>query len=516
MKKDIGLILLFALLITFSFPPFSIGFLAYVAVIPFLMVLENKSFKEVWRWGYFAGLLVNLMLLYWIGWATIAGALSAILVLPLYLAGFGALHVFSQKRWGNWGLFLAPCWWTAIEWTKTLGQIGFPWFTLGYSQSQYRTIIQFAEITGVYGVSFWIVLGNVLIYQGVKLALSRTARPRYLFALAIWLLVPYLYGWIRLEQIQHWPTSTIRVALVQGNIDPFKKWKTEYKDSSFVKYEALSLEAANAKPDLIVWPETATPCWLKQEFEYLSRVLRLVNAVAAPLLTGTPDYEFISNTEYRSYNSAILLQPNSTAIQSYSKMRLVPFGERIPFEDSFPFTLIGELLDKLEMGQGNFSPGDHPVVFRFKPRAREAGGVQARADSLSFGVAICYESVFPQIVRDFTVRGAQFLLVITNDGWFGKTSMPFQHLDYAVFRAIENRVSVARATNTGISAVIDPCGRILKTTNLFEEATLVYDLPILNQPSFFVRHGSVFAYGVLILSGVLLGGMVVFRKRTRS
>jgi len=496
-------------------------------------MLDQKSKKEALRWGYFVGLLTNLMLLYWIGWATLAGAISAILVLPAYVALFAFLHVFSLQKWGEKSILLAPVWWTSIEWIKSLGQIGFPWFTLGYSQSRYLSLIQFAEYVSVIGISFWVLLINVQLYTFLQSIRHKQTVYKPIIILGLLFLLPFLHGKMVIpEKITLPDADKIRIGLVQGNIDPFQKWKPQFKDSSFTTYTRLTEQVARFKPDLIIWPETATPCWLRYEYKYLSQIKHQLDTLNIPLLTGTPDYQFVSETEYRTYNAAILIQPHSAEIQTYYKLRLVPFGERIPYEDSFPFTLIKGLLNKLEMGQGNFSPGDRPVVFSFprtvtkdashtKPPAysslkSKSNLTTSTNDSIRFGVAICYESVFPKIVNKFIKLGAQFQVIITNDAWFGKTAMPFQHLYYAVFRAIENRVSIARGTNTGISAFIDPYGHITSTTPLYQEAILVDEIPLLNQKSFYVKYGNIFSNGILIFSAFLLVVLIFYpRKKSR-
>jgi apolipoprotein N-acyltransferase len=554
MKRDVTLSILFASLITFAFPPFQTGFLAYCAIIPLFLLIRNKSRKEAFKWSYLAGLLTNLMLLYWIGWSTLAGALSAILVLPLYLSLFSIIQVTFLKKWGEKAFYLAPVWWTAIEWVKSLGQIGFPWFSIGYSQSYYLPLIQFASFTSIYGVSFWVILLNVILYNLYKNLSLHRKRNTLIIVFIILIGIPYIHGKLTMPNKKSANTTSIRIGVVQGSIDPFKKWKIEYKDSSFVVYEKLTRLVANEKPDLIVWPETATPCWLKHEYEYLNRLVMLVDSLNIPLLTGTPDYEYVSDLEYRTYNSAILIAPKSPEIQTYAKMRLVPFGERVPFEDSFPFTLITQFLNKLEMGQGNFSPGMEPFVFSVRPGSKaklskvfspaeeellndlaqllekteksDSTGIKndslsakkavaAYDDSIRFSVAICYESIFPDIVHSFIQKGAQFLLVITNDAWFGRTSMPFQHNQYVVFRAIENRVSIARCSNAGISSFINPYGQIMKTTTLLKPETLTDDLPILNEKSFYAKHGNVFANFMLLMSAMLFLMLPVkyFRKR---
>lgn len=554
MKRDVVLTLLFAFLITFSFPPFQAGFLAWGAFIPLFLLIQNKSRKEAFKWSYLAGLLTNLMLLYWIGWSTLAGAFAAILVLPLYLSLFSIIQVTFFNRWGEKAIFIAPIWWTAIEWIKSLGEIGFPWFSVGYSQSYYLPMIQFASLTGIYGVSFWVVSINVLLFNLYQNSVSTRKRIIYFAVFILLIGIPYLHGKFTIPDKIPGDSTSIRVGVVQGSIDPFKKWKFEYKDSSFVVYEKLTRQIARENPDLIVWPETATPCWLKHEYEYLNRIMVLMDSLNIPLLTGTPDYEYSSDTDYRTYNAAILIAPKAPDIQTYWKMRLVPFGERVPFEDSFPFTLITKFLNKLEMGQGNFSPGAEPFVFSILPKSKQklsktfssaeeellnelaqliekkekGESSKKKADSLSFrpktstnndsirfSVAICYESIFPDIVQTFIQKGAQFLLVITNDAWFGRTSMPFQHNQYAVFRAIENRVSIARCSNAGISSMINPYGQMTKISTLLKPEILVDNLPILKEKSFYARYGNVFANSMIVISFLLLFTLFSnpFRKR---
>jgi apolipoprotein N-acyltransferase len=261
----------------------------------------------------------------------------------------------------------------------------------------------------------------------------------------------------------------------------------------------LSNTAADSSPQLIVWPETATPCNLRYEPQYLHRVKAQIDSLNIPLLTGTPDYSYLDG-EFKSYNSAFLIQPHDAHISSYAKMQLVPFGERAPYQDNFPFKYIKKLLDQLELGHGDWSRGGEVVVFALPQEANK--------DSLRFSVPICYESVFPDLVRKFVRRGAEFLVVITNDAWFGRASWPnvfsgglYQHAQIATFRAIENRIAIARCANTGISLFIDKYGRVRQATKIFEEDVIIDTLGLRSQTTFYTQYGNIFSY---VMSAVTL------------
>jgi len=505
MRRNLGLTLLSASALTFAFPPFELGFLAYWGVIPFLLLLENKNAGEAFRWGYLVGLIFSIATLYWISWTTLPGAISTILVHPLYYSLFAVLILPMRRLWPNGYLLAVPFVWTAIEYLKSIGDLGFPWLTLGYTQTYYLRLIQYASFTSVYGVSFWIVSLNVLL-----LALWRFRENKRLVIglsviLVLFFVTPYLYSLAVMPHTEE-PKEQIRVGIVQGNVDPYQKWEKDFVEENFRIFESLSRRTVINKPDVVIWPETATPTWLLHHPKQLSRVRTLAAEIGAPILTGIPDYVFLNDKDYRTFNSAALIYGDERPIPTYAKMHLVPFGERVPFEDDIPF--FKDWLAKLEMGEGNWSPGSEIKLF-------ELSGPMVNGQNPAMkhlAAVICFESIFPEEVAAFVRRGADLLVVITNDAWFGRPNVPFwlsggiyQHAQIAIFRAIENRISIARCANTGMTMTIDPYGRTRKYAPLFAEAVLEDALPVRHETTFFTRRGHVFVHAVSIVALVFVG-----------
>jgi len=520
MKRDLSLSILTGISLTLAFPPFKLGFLAYGALIPFFLLLNGKGAKESLRWGYIAGLFACIGVLYWIAVVTLPGAIGAILVLPLYFSLYAILHSWLEKRLGSRFIFAVPFLWTGLEYIKSLGQIGFPWLSLGYTQTYYLHLIQHASITSVYGVSFWVVLLNVLLYKIWRSRQTKKLLLRYTGLLVIIFLAPLLHGLLQLANSQT-SNEKISIALIQGNIDPFLKWKLEFKEENFSTYERLTRQAAEHEPDMFVWPETAVPSYLLSDIPYLKRIRHLVDSTNTPLLTGTMHYTFVNDNEYKYYNAAILVEPHKNSIQNYAKIQLVPFSEKVPYEDDYPFRGIKNLLSYLEMGAGDFSRGDDVTIMSFNHQISDSlNNLQEEAvdpmdRNTKLAVVICYESIFPELVRKFVTKGAEFLVIITNDAWFGKTTAPFQHAQMAVFRAIENRIAIARCANTGISLFIDPFGRISKPTNWFKEAVVVDEIQLRSQETFYSKFGNIFAITILF-SNIIPLVLTFISKKSRN
>jgi len=496
MRKKMILSLLTAVLLSLSFPPLALGFLAYFALIPFFLLLEDLSYKESIRWGYLTGLFTNIGTLYWINWVTVPGAFAAILYLPIYFIFYSVLHTFLDKRLGNKYLFICiPFLWTGMEFIRSLGVLGFPWNSLAYTQTYYLSLIQYVSFTSVFGVSFWIVTINVLILSIMKDASNIKKVITYLILLILLFLLPWLYGqWVIPDEDVN-KKEKIRVGLIQGNVDPYLKWDDEFIDENLVIYDSLSNQLSNNQLDLIIWPETATPVYLRDSFEYKKTIRKLVENQQVCLITGTPDYKFLPDHSYLTYNAVFLFTPLTKTVEVYRKLHLVPFGERVPFTDTFP--LLKNFLESLEMGEGNFSPGTDIVSFKIPILKKK----ERLKKNLFFApVLICFESMFSELARKFVKNGADILIIITNDAWFGKTSAPYHHAQAAVFRAVENRIGIARCANTGVSMFIDSYGKTTKSTPIFKKATLIQDMAVRKKTTFFTHHGHVFSIVVTLLN----------------
>lgn len=506
MKRNIILSLLTAFLMACAFPPFRTGFIGWFALLPYFLLLEDKTVREGLRWSYLTGLFICITTLYWIGHVTQAGFIGAILIIPLYLTLYGLIHIGLRRQSGDKAWFLLPFVWLAIEYLQSRSELAFPWNYLGYTQSYYTPLIQYAEYTGVWGVSFWVMTLNVLFWLLYRNGKNRRQRRLLIGALAVLLLVPLVQGSLRLRQSPA-EGRPVTVAVLQGNVDPFEKWAADSDEKNLALFESMSREAAAGKPDLILWPETALPFYLRSETRFLRRFEHLADSLAIPLLTGSLDYEFADEKEYTYYNVAFLAEPHAGFLQAYRKMRLVPGSERIPYRDYFPFNRLKDWLSDLSLGVGDYGRGEEYTVFT----ARHAGR------PLRFAVPICYESAFPDLVRRFVAGGAEFLCIITNDAWFGRTSAPAQHAQFAVFRAIENRTPIARCANTGISCYVDASGRVSQRTALFRKAILNGTLQVHRRTTLYTRYGDWFPLGCAV---VTLAGMAaalvasLWRRRT--
>ncbi len=484
------------ILLALAFPPSRLGFMAYWGLIPFFFAMKDANYRQAMKWGYIAGLFLNIGTLYWISWVTIPGTIAAILYLPIYFVLYAILHVFIRDRLGEKYLFWCiPFIWTGIEYIKSLGVMGFPWTSLAYTQTYYLTLIQYVSYTSLFGVSFWVVIINVIIMLILRNYDQYKKLIGYFLILLTLFILPWIYGKIVIPKNDD-VREKIRVALVQGNIDPYLKSDESFWEENFEIYSALSREVAEERPQLIVWPETAMPCYLRFTSKYLNRVRGLTDDLQIPLLTGAHDFDFKVDGDYLTYNAVFLILPNDNSLQNYSKLHLVPFGERVPFTETFP--LLKNFLESLEMGEGNFSPGNRIVTFEIPLHDSEKGQLTR---ILKVPVIICFESLFPDLVRKFIMdKEAQILIIITNDGWFKRTSAPFHHAQAAVFRAIENRIAIARSANTGVSMFIDPYGRTLEASPIFEKCALINDLPLRTETTFFSEHGNIFSATVTMLN----------------
>jgi apolipoprotein N-acyltransferase len=377
-----------------------------------------------------------------------------------------------------------PVVWGGIEYLRSLGPLGFPWASMGYSQTPYLGIIQIAAAVGTYGLSAWIVLVNGLLASFI---VSR--RLSRLVAAVLVFVIPALAGQLALTDAE--PHDGVRLSLIQPSISGSVKWDEAYRDSTMRLLTRMTLESPGSR--MVVWPETAVPFYIEHVPSALGDVAVLAEHTGSSILFGFPDYEHTEAGE-RYYNSAMLITSEGEVAGKYSKIHLVPFGEMFPFEDRI------ELLRRINLGEGDFSPGEEHTIFEI--------------DGRRFGVAICFESIYPGLVREFVRDGADFIVNVTNDEWFGPSLGPYQHAQMAIMRAVEYRIGVARCANTGISMFVDPFGRVTSKTDLFTRRILTGDVTFSAGRTSYLRVGRVIETGLLLVS-LVLGGLSFLARRAR-
>jgi len=495
------------LFLTFCFPPIGHPLLGWAVLLPLLFLATANKPPACFTLGWFAGVCHGLSLLYWITYVVnhygnlpLPLSLVVCFLLVAYLALFAGLFCAGLswlRQQGLPWLSLAPFLWVTLELGKSHLLTGFPWENLGYSQYRWLSVIQMADLAGVYGISFVLVLSSVLLFWMI-FVLKHQRKPvtRVISLLLLVGLVSLVYGYgqWRLATFATNQDQSLRVALVQGNVSQDTKWDPAFQQATLEKYLRLTKEIATQQPDLVVWPETATPFYFLADRQNTKTLIQEVQKLKKPLLFGSPAYRR-KGVELKLYNRAYLLDGDGMVAGYYDKIHLVPFGEYVPWKKVLFF------VDKLVQAAGNFASGNQAVVLDV---------AAARV-----GVLICYEAIFPKLSRDLANGGANLLVNITNDAWFGRSSAPHQHLSMAALRAVENRIPIVRCANTGISAFIDARGRILQTTGLFEDATLLSPLQLGNGKTIYTRYGDWFAWGCVVVTLLVFGYSLARRKARR-
>jgi len=502
-----------------SFPPFNLGWLAWIVLIPLQIILHDLPPKRALWYGWLAGTIAFAGTVTWVitamhqfGQVPIVVSSLLMLLLATYLGLYMGIYAWGyatfQQTYPNLLWLGAPALWVALEFVRTYAFSGLPWALLGYSQYQWLPVIQFADVTGVYGVSFLVVMGNVALTSLLVWIFAKRRVPSMpipwgstaSFVCALSLILVYGSWRVHQQADLDATTTTLSIGLVQANIDQAIKWNEAYRDDTLQRYATLSQQAGK-NTDLLIWPEAATPFLFEQEPAYQGKILEIVKDTHSPLLFGSPTLRFHQDGRPYLYNSVFLLTPEGKVSARYDKRHLVPFGEYIPLRSILFF------LDKLVVGIGDFQSGQGPMTMQIPAPSTTEG-----AKSPRFGVAICFEVIFPDLVRRMAKEGANFLVTVTNDAWFGDSAAPYQHFGMVVFRAVENHLAFARAANTGISGFIGPDGRILTQTSIFSEQAVTRSLPLRHTMTFYTQFGDVFSWICVILTGILMIGI---RLQTR-
>jgi apolipoprotein N-acyltransferase len=498
------------ILLVAAFPKYNQTYLLFVGLIPLLGALRGKGGKTGFWLGLAHGFTFYLGLLSWIfhvtyvhGKLPLPLALGVVVLLAVYLSlvrGLWAWGVVWAEQRGISLLWFAPTLWVVMESVQGYPISSFPWELMGHGLYRYPLFLQAADLIGAWGLSFLLVLVNVCLLW----VFCPPPRRGWLRALALLVVVSAAwlwYGHYRQEAIAEVMARSpkISIAVIQGNIQQSDKWDPKIVQATLETYGRLTRETlgdkraeAGGPPPLVIWPETAAPFFFNHHPGRDTPLDTMVRDIAREnqvfLLFGAPALEQRPTGEV-FFNRAYLLDPQGGMAGFYDKAHLVPWGEYVPFQRLFFF------IQKMVPMIGDFAEG--------------AVGATVPVPQGKVGVLICYESIFSYLSRAQVENGAKLLVNITNDAWFGTTSAPYQHMSMAVLRAVENRVSLARAANTGISAFIGADGRLLWTSPLEREAGRLMDLPWLPGDSFYIRYGYLFPW-VCAAAAAL---MFLFRRR---
>ncbi len=486
------------ILLVLSFPDVGHPFFAWFALVPLLVtIVRAPSVTLAVGHGLLTGVLHFAGIIYWVprvmseyGGLSIPLSWGIHLLFISYLALFPAF--FAAVMWelthrlGIGALLMTPCVWVTSELGRIYLFTGFPWELLGYSQTPFIQVAQVASVFGVLGLSALVTWVNGV----VTLVLVDTQRRRWVVAAttALVLLVVVVLGHLRVRSGALTKSGeTIRVAAVQGNVGQAEKWNPARRDAILDKYLRLTHRALDDGARIVVWPESATPFSFRFD-PRADQIRELAREQSVHLLFGSTDVVWSDEPQY--YNAAIMVNPKGETSAVYHKQHLVPWGEYVPLRD---------------------------LLFFVSPLVENIGGFTAGTEASTFPVhdyqvatVICYEIIYPGLVREFVTNGSQLLTTVTNDAWYGRSSAPNQHFQMAIMRAIESGRYLVRAANTGISGVIDPYGRVLARTSLFEDEVVTVDVRLIDRATVYNRIGDL---GAWVCAGVTFIALVVAARR---
>jgi apolipoprotein N-acyltransferase len=448
--------------------------------VPLLVALRGASVRRGFTLGLIAGFIHYSGTVYWTG-ATVStfGGLPVIvavlvaallaLYMAAYIAVFGAITALLVRRFHVAGFWLAPAVWVSLEYLRGILIGGFPWIPLGNTMVTFLPIAQLASIAGVQGLSLFVAWLNV----GFAVAALSTGRRRMLAAASSVLLIAAvsIWGGLRLASNTLTQGTPIRVGLIQGNIAQTDKWNPARAEMIVERYLQLSRQAVDKGAQFLIWPESSTPYFFEED-PAGEIVRRLVRDLRVPLLLGSDESEPGNPPKY--YNAAFMLDPAGATAAVYRKIHLVPFGEYVPFQQLLFF--VGPLVEAVSA----FSAGTRVTMLP--------------VEGHMVSTAICYEVTYPSLQREAVRQGSEMLTTITNDAWYGDSSAAFQHFEMAAMRAIEEGRYLVRAANTGISGIIDPYGRVLIRTNLFETVAVVGEARFVQAKTVYATIGDLAAH----------------------
>jgi apolipoprotein N-acyltransferase len=528
-NKNRMLLILSGTLMGISFPPFPFPFqlLMFAGLIPLLMVIEKKErLLYINRSVYLFGFIFSLITLYWVGswqpeadpFLMISGILLVFVNPVFFLIPSTLLYYARRIIPGKMTLYAFPFFWITYEYLYMLTEASFPWLILGGGLSKFLAYIQIADIIGTLGLSLLVVYINVFLYKAFSsFRLNKREFTAGITGAAVLIILPLIYGFYTLNNYE-FSERKVTVGIIQPDLNPWDKWAGGNLNDITKLHLDLSQQAIDQGAQLLVWPETALPVYLyggtyPNIVEQIDLFLQKENIY---LLTGMPHVTFYNEGEipadakysetsgyyYRTYNAILLIAPGEGIVQQYGKMKLVPFGERVPFVDLFP--VLGDLI-KWGVGLGGWNVGKDTTIFQAAYRDTD--------DTLRINALVCYESIYPYFISQFIQKDADLITIVTNDSWYGNSSGPYQHKEFAVLRGVENRKSVIRAANGGISTIIDPLGRTIQETEMFTRDILVGDVILQGGNTFFTRNPFIIPLLASFLS--LFTAVIFFLKKLK-
>jgi apolipoprotein N-acyltransferase len=508
--------ILCGLLYSLCLPPFSgvlhpvftpMPLLAFAALIPLFYFSTRTPRRRALIHTYLHCGAMTLGQYYWIAFDTAGGFWILILIgVALISLVWGALYFatalafrYSMRRLPRLYIFVYPAVWVLVEYFRTTTDLAFPWSYLGYSAAGILPLAQLSSVTGVWGLSYFIVVGNIALWELLRAYKSGADTRRQRRNVIVWAaLTLAIFAWGAVRMSGKAPqTPVAKIAVMQSYMDQFH-WGRGSLDTAVTVSDSMVKVAAKHKPDIIIFSESALMCYLDRRPEIKEQVLDWARNANAPIIAGALHWDFINEAEtrrdYKSYNTAFLTDVGGDSLRRYHKILLVPFSEIMPFEAKFP------ILSRVNLGGASFKRGESESVFRIN-------------DKLEIAPYICYEIIFPDFVRRRLKDSTNLLVNVTNDGWFGRTSGPYQHAVMAQTRSIENGITLARSANSGISMFVDPYGRITQKTGLYTREIMVRDVCVYRVKTLYNRFGD---WVVWLCLGIVVAGVGIVLIKSKS
>ncbi|SJZ59916.1 apolipoprotein N-acyltransferase [Selenihalanaerobacter shriftii] len=468
----------------FSYP--NLYFISWFSLVPLLLVIKDQTPRMAFRSGVLSGIFFFGTAIYWIVYPQLIFDLSltfAVIVtiflsimLSILIGTFALISNYLIKHYQNFILFLIPATWMIIEYLTRTIDSSFSFGIIGYTQAYFPILIQIADITGVYGVTFLIILINVLIYKIIlHFKYNKILNKLEVITVSLLLIFVFSYGLINLNFPTNEARRSLKLGLMQPNISQEIKWDHQHRTNIINWYVRLTDQLIEDNDlDLVIWPETAIPFVLSPDnMNWQKYLLRRINKFNVSLFTGA-----LNKINDNVYNQAILINQQIKMTDNYSKLSLVPFGEYIPFRNLLP-AFVGELVN-------DKTSGEKEKYFKLK--------------GVTWSSPICSEILNASLVSELA-SNSQFLINISNEAWFHQSNAPIQIWQAAIFRAVENRRPVIKVSNTGVSGIINKKGKVIKKMSPFQPDTLIYELKLArnNEITIYNKYNYYFPYLVILV-----------------